>query len=49
MQLDQYIIDGMAVVQEMVVYKNHIKTCKDLLDCFVCTMTANQLVILMYI
>ena len=29
------IIDGMALVQEMVVYKSQIKTCKDLLDCFV--------------
>ena len=29
------IIDGMALVQEMVVYKSLIKTCKDLLDCFV--------------
>ena len=25
----------MALVQEMIVYKSHIKTCKDLLDCFV--------------
>jgi len=31
------IIDSMAVVQEMVVYKSQIKTCKDLLDCFVRT------------
>ena len=29
------IIDGIALVQEMVVYKSQIKTCKDLLDCFV--------------
>ena len=33
--LASIIIDGMAVVQEMVVYKSQIKTCKDLLDCFV--------------
>jgi hypothetical protein len=29
------IIDGMALVQEMVVYKSQIKTCKDLMNCFV--------------
>ena len=33
--LTSIIIDGMAVVQEMVVYKSQIKTCRDLLDCFV--------------
>ena len=33
--LTSIIIDGMAVVQDMVVYKSQIKTCRDLLDCFV--------------
>ena len=33
--LTSIIIDGMAVVQEMVVYKSQIKTCKDRLDCSV--------------
>ena len=33
--LTSIIIDGTAVVQEMVVYKSQIKTCRDLLDCFV--------------
>ena len=33
--LTSIIIDGMAVAQEMVVYKSQIKTCRDLLDCFV--------------
>ena len=33
--LTRIIIDGMALVQEMVVYISRIKNCKDLLDCFV--------------
>ena len=33
--LTSITIDGMAVVQEMIVYKSQIKTYKDLLDCFV--------------
>lgn len=36
--LTSIIIDGMAVVQEMVDYKSQIKTCKDLLDFFVHTI-----------
>ena len=33
--LTSIIIDGMASVEEIAVYKSQIKTCRDLLDCFV--------------